>query len=59
MTQKLSEIQMTELNELQKMKVVQQYQLIQKQLLKPTRNPKTAQYGSKKVKNDPKINSKS
>ena len=41
------------------MKVVQLYEYTLKQLLKPTPNPKNSPLGPQKVKNDPKIESKS
>ena len=50
---------MSEFKETQKMKVVQLHEQIPKQCLDPSQNPKNSPLGPKKVKNDPKIESKS
>ena len=46
MTQKLSQNQMSELKETNKMKVVQLHELTPNQLLNPTPTPKIARYGT-------------
>ena len=59
MTPKLSQNQMSALEETKKMKVVQLHEQTPNQLLNPTPIPKIARQGPKKSKKDPKIESKS
>ena len=59
MTPKLSQNQRSELKETQKMKVIQLPEQTPKQFLNPFPDPKNSPLGPKKVKNDPKIKSKS
>ena len=59
MTPKLGQNQMSELGETKKMKVVQLHNETSKQFFDPYSNPKNSPLGPQKVKNDPKIKSKS
>ena len=55
MNPKLSQIQMSDFTESQKMKVVQLHKQNPKQLLKPTVNPNIAHLGPKMSKTTPKL----
>ena len=50
---------MSELEETKKMKVVQLHNETSEQFFYPYSNPKSSPFGPQKVKNDPKIESKS